>query len=495
MKRIFRHLKNQFRRIRRFGRGASENKNPEPSPIATPPAAAPPPPREKPDRWDPSKHQPEPKEGFLRFCDFDLPHDLLRAIHDLGFRYCTPIQAQMLPHTLAGRDAAGRAQTGTGKTAAFLITALTRLRAREPGDANRPGAPRVLVLAPTRELAIQIEQEARELGRHGVCRSLAVFGGMDYGKQEDLLRRAPVDILVATPGRLLDFMRRRVVNLGRVEILVIDEADRMLDMGFIPDVRRIVHSTPEPGRRQTLLLSATLTPDVLRLASQWTRDPVMIEIEPEQVAVRSVEQILYIVTAAEKFPILYNMIRQNPDKTFLVFGNRRDETKDLLERLRDHDITCALLSGMVDQSQRLKTLEAFRAGKIKVVVATDVAGRGIHVENVGYVVNYNLPMDPEDYVHRIGRTGRAGATGTSISFADEEDAFVIPDIEKYLGHELKCSYPDESLLTPPPPPTRPPRRPEKSGRGDRRGPRRGGRPGVGRGGPRRGGKRPPRRSR
>jgi ATP-dependent RNA helicase RhlB len=275
---------------------------------------------------------------------------------------------------------------------------------------------------------------------------------MDYQKQKQLLAEKVFDIIVATPGRLLDFKRQGDVHLGKVEILVLDEADHMLDMGFIPDVRQIIHSTPPKERRQTMLFGATLTPEVSRLASQWTREPFTVEIEPEQVAVDTVDQVVYLTTAKEKFTVLYNLIKQQKPERIIIFCNRRDQTRRLAERLRSYRIRCAFLSGEIGQKKRIRTLEDFRAGKIRVMVATDVAGRGIHVEGISHVVNYNLPLDPEDYVHRIGRTGRAGVAGTSISFATEDESFQLPAISEFIGYELPCVYPEDPLLSPPPPP-------------------------------------------
>jgi ATP-dependent RNA helicase RhlB len=276
---------------------------------------------------------------------------------------------------------------------------------------------------------------------------------MDYQKQKRMLEEKVVDIVVATPGRLLDFKRQGDVNLGKVEILVIDEADEMLNMGFIPDIRQIVHSTPPKANRQTMLFGATLTSQVTRLASQWTRNPVTVEIDPEQVAVDTVDQVLYLIRNRERFAVLYNLITRQNLKRVLVFCNRRDQTRRLADRLRAHGINCAVLSGDVAQKKRIRTLEDFRSGNIRVLVATDVAGRGIHIDDISHVVNYNLPLDAEDYVHRIGRTGRAGATGASVGFATEDESFQIPAIEKYLGESLRCVYPDDALLTPVPPPT------------------------------------------
>ncbi len=404
------------------------------------------------NRWSPESFQVPPVEGKTRFQDLNLPDPLLHAIADIGFQYCTPIQSEILPNTLQGKDATGRAQTGTGKTAAFIITVVTQM-IRRPASAKRPtGTPRILVLAPTRELVLQIAEEARSLAKYTPFSVVSVFGGMDYEKQRKQLGRRKTDIVVATPGRLLDFKRRKDIDLSQVEVLIIDEADRMLDMGFIPDVRKIIYSTPHKSKRQTLLFSATLTPEVTRLTEQWTRNPVTVEIEPEQVAVDSVEQIVYIVTNEEKHTLLYNIITQKNLERVIVFCNRKDETRRLAELLSRYQINCAILSGDVRQHVRIRTLENFKAGKIRVLVATDVAGRGIHIEGMDHVINYTLPRDPEDYVHRIGRTGRAGAAGTSISFADEEDSFSIPAIEKLLGNELPCIYPAEEWLVPLPPP-------------------------------------------
>ncbi len=418
-----------------------------------PPGRPSPKPRRKPagKPWDVSKFKVLPVEGKTRFHDFDLPQSLMHAISDLGFQYCTPIQTEILPSTLSGKDASGRAQTGTGKTAAFLITVITRLLNNPIKDRRKAGRPRVLVLAPTRELVLQIVEEARQLAKYTQLTIQPVFGGMDYEKQRRQLVSKNVDIIVATPGRLLDFQRRRDLNLKKVEILIIDEADRMLDMGFIPDVRKIIYSTPKKDHRQTLLFSATLTAEVVRLASQWTRDPITVEIEPEQIAVDTVDQIVYIVTTEEKFALLYNIIVKQDLKRVLIFCNRRDEVRRLADKLKRHGINCNELSGDVPQKKRLRRLDDFKKGKIRALVATDVAGRGIHIDSMDHVVNYTLPRDPEGYVHRIGRTGRAGAAGTSISFADEEDGFYLAPIEEFMGRELNCIQPQADWLEKPMP--------------------------------------------
>jgi ATP-dependent RNA helicase RhlB len=415
------------------------------------------------DAWSGSLFKVPPAPGKTRFHDLDLADPILHAIADVGFQYCTPIQAEILPSTLNGRDAFGRAQTGTGKTAAFLITVLARML-NQPIKGKRPsGKPRVLIIAPTRELVLQIAEEAHQLSAYCRFSIVSVFGGMDYEKQRRQLHGKAVDIIVATPGRLLDFKRRKDLDLSRVEMLIIDEADRMLDMGFIPDVRQIVYSTPHKDKRQTLFFSATLTPDVTRLSASWTRDPVSVEIEPEQVAVDTVEQVVYIVTTDEKFNLTYNIITQKNLERVLIFCNRRDETRRLAEMLDRYRINCAVLSGEIPQKKRIRTLEQFKAGKIRVLVATDVAGRGIHIEDMDYVINFTLPRDPEDYVHRIGRTGRAGAAGTSISFACEEDSFYLPAIEEFIGQSLHCISPEEELMEMPPAPRRPKPKPPASG--------------------------------
>ncbi len=403
--------------------------------------------------WTLDQYQVPPAEGKKRFQDFDLPTELLHAVADMGFQYCTPIQSASLEYALAGKNVTGKAQTGTGKTAAFLVAILTRYLRSPEARQEKGGAPRALVIAPTRELVIQICKDAAALGTYCGLRSLAVYGGMDYERQKREVMDAPVDLMVATPGRLLDFVRSRVIDLSKVDTLVIDEADRMLDMGFIPDVRSIINRLPPKEKRCTMLYSATLTDDVMRLASQWMEAPERVEIESEQVTTKTVKQVVYVVTANEKFTVLYNQIQQYPDSRMLIFCNRRNTTEDVADSLTRRGIRCEMLSGDVNQNRRLRVLEDFREGKVRIVVATDVAGRGLHVDDIGFVINFDFPYEPEDYVHRIGRTGRAGASGTAISFADEDESFIIPDIEKYIGEELKCTVlqHDDPLLAKLPP--------------------------------------------
>jgi len=377
-----------------------------------------------------------------RFAEFVLPEPLLRAIADLGFEYCTPIQSGVLPYSLADYDVTGQAQTGTGKTAAFLITILTQLW-EKPDQTRRPnGTPRALCLAPTRELALQIESDARDLSKYMNIGLHCVVGGMDFQKQLDKITAGPLDLLIATPGRLLDFINRRNINLKQVEVLVLDEADRMLDMGFIPDVRRIVYQTPHKRTRQTLFFSATFNEEVMRLARSWTLAPEHVSITPETVATDTVEQKFWLVSTDEKAKILLEFLQQSAPERTLVFANRRDQTHRLVAYLEKRGVKVEALAGDVPQRKRLSTLQRFKDGDVPLVVATDVAGRGIHVDGVSHVINFDLPEDPEDYVHRIGRTGRAGAAGVSISFVSEDDAFNLPSIEKYLGQKISCSQPD-----------------------------------------------------
>ncbi len=403
-------------------------------------------PRREAQAWDVSEFRVEPVEGKTRFHDLGLRDEIMHGIADLEFRYCSPIQAQILPHTLQGNDAIGKAQTGTGKTAAFLITIFNDLLCNPVEGERFVGEPRALVIAPTRELVMQIAADAADLGKHTGLKVVTLIGGMDYQKQLNRLGNDIVDLVVATPGRLIDFMTRRDIYLDHVEVLVLDEADRMLDMGFIPQVKRIVRATPKKENRQTLLFSATFTQDIINLSRQWTFDPITVEIEPEHVATDSVDQKIYLVSSRERFRVLNNLIHSEDADSVIVFANRRDQVRRLHERLRKAGVNAGILSGEIPQAKRTKTLEQFKRGDIKVLVATDVAGRGIHVEGISHVVNYNLPEDPEDYVHRIGRTGRAGATGVSISFASEDDAFLLPDLEKLLGEKLECTHPPEELL-------------------------------------------------
>lgn len=384
-----------------------------------------------------------------RFRDFNLDERLQQGIDELGFEQCTGIQGEALPKTLKGHDLIGQAQTGTGKTAAFLITAIQRLLENPiPHEHRYASEPRVLALAPTRELALQIARDAEALTRFTNHNVVTTVGGMNYDRQRKQIRSEAIDILVATPGRLLDFLGSKDIFLDQLDLLILDEADRMLDMGFIPDVKKIIrHCTPRE-RRQTVLFSATFNQDVLNLASMWTQNAEFIEIEPETKAAERVEQHFYTVSDNDKFKVLVNYLNRHDVSRAIVFANRRDQTRRLDEGLRQRGVSSALLSGEIAQNQRIKTLNSFKSGRIRVLVATDVAARGIHVENVSHVFNYNLPDNPEDYVHRIGRTGRAGAYGTSITLAGEDDSFVLPELETYLDQKLSFVRPPDELMAP-----------------------------------------------
>ena len=403
--------------------------------------------------WDPASFVVEPAEGKKRFHDFDLPSEVMHGIADLGFKYCTEIQALSLEQALAGKNIAGKAQTGSGKTAAFLVAILTRYLRTPESRAKTGGTPRALVIAPTRELVIQICKDADAIGRYCGLRYLAIYGGMDYDRQKREVSDAPVDLLVATPGRLLDFVKSHVINLSSVDTLVIDEADRMLDMGFIPDVRRIMSYLPPKNKRATMLYSATLNDTVMRLAMNWMEEPFKAEVASETNATDTVRQVVYIVRSDDKFKVLFNHIALHPEARAIVFCNRKSTTEDVYDSLRVRGVNVEMLSGDVNQNKRLKVLDAFRDGEVKVVVATDVAGRGIDIKGLEYVINFDFPYEAEDYVHRIGRTGRAGSTGIAISFADEDESFAIPEIEEYIKEPLKCTMiqDDDPLLKPIPP--------------------------------------------
>jgi ATP-dependent RNA helicase RhlB len=371
-----------------------------------------------------------------------LHPELQQGIKSLGFTQMTPIQEQVLRFTLAGHDAIGRAQTGTGKTAAFLISIINDLLSNPVRDERFRGEPRALILAPTRELALQIESDAVELLKHTKLSVVTLLGGVDYDKQRKSLDKRFVDIIVATPGRLIDFLEQKEVWLDRLEFLVIDEADRLLDMGFIPSVKRIVRLAPPKADRQTLMFSATFSYDVLNLAQQWLFEPVTVEIEPEQKTNERVHQRVFIVGRRDKERLLKELLESEITDKVMIFANRRDQVRKLYDRLKAQGYKVGMLSGEIPQDKRIKMLDQFKAGKTQIMIATDVAGRGIHVDNVSHVINYTLPEQADDYVHRIGRTGRAGASGVSISFACEDDSFLLADLEKAIGQKLPLERPE-----------------------------------------------------
>ncbi len=376
----------------------------------------------------------------MKFTELDLPSELMRGIEQVGFTDLTPVQEESIPLALQGRDVAAQAQTGTGKTAAFVIALFTRLQKNKPTSAK---GPRALVLAPTRELVVQICADAQALGVHCPFKVQPIFGGVDYEKQRSALQSG-VDIIVATPGRLIDYAKQNVFSLGHVESLVIDEADRMFDMGFIRDLRYILRKLPPFEKRQTMLFSATLSQRVMELAYEFMNIADKVRIEPEQVTAERVEQIVYHVSRREKFPLLLGLLKKETEAVrVLVFVNTKREGEHLSGRLLQNSFRVAVLSGDIPQKKRMRILDDFKDGKINFLVATDVASRGIHIDAVTHVVNYDLPQDAEDYVHRIGRTARAGAGGKSISFADEDLAYYLPDIEEYIGQKIPSTVPQD----------------------------------------------------
>jgi ATP-dependent RNA helicase RhlB len=380
----------------------------------------------------------------IDFTSLDLPEPVMEGIRGAGFVAATPIQEAALPLALRGKDVAGQSQTGTGKTAAFLIAAFTRCLAHPAPARGGPTAPRVLIIAPTRELVVQIEADAHLLGAHTGFRILSVYGGIDYNKQREALREG-CDVLVGTPGRLIDYLKQRVWSPSRVEVLVIDEADRMFDMGFIADLRFILRRLPRPERRQSFLFSATLSFRVLELTWEFMNNPTQITITPKQKTVEKAEQVLYHVGREEKFNLLLGLLRREGGSRILIFSNTREEARRLEDRLSRNGWLARALTGDVDQKKRLKILADFKDGTLPVLVATDVASRGLHIEGVSHVINWDLPQDAEDYVHRIGRTARAGAAGKAISLADEASALLLEPIEQFIGQKIRVEWADDAL--------------------------------------------------
>jgi ATP-dependent RNA helicase RhlB len=381
----------------------------------------------------------------MDFASLDLPEPVTQGIRQAGFVTATPIQEAALPLALKGKDVAGQSQTGTGKTAAFLIAGFTRLL-RSPEPPPAPGtAPRILIIAPTRELVVQIEADARLLGAFTPFRILAVYGGIDYVRQRDALA-AGCDVLVGTPGRLIDYLKQHVWSPQRVEVLVVDEADRMFDMGFISDLRFLLRRLPAPEKRQSFLFSATLSFRVLELTWEFMNNPAQITIMPQQKTADRVAQTLYHVGREDKFRLILGLLRQEGGERILIFCNTREEARRLEDRLTRNGWEARALTGDVEQRRRLRILNDFKEGKLPVLVASDVASRGLHIEAVSHVVNWDLPQDPEDYVHRIGRTARAGAEGKAISLVDEASALNLEAIEKFLGHKIAVEWPEDDLF-------------------------------------------------
>ncbi|MGB1612004.1 MAG: ATP-dependent RNA helicase RhlB [Arenicellales bacterium] len=383
-----------------------------------------------------------------RFADLELDPRLLSGLTDAGFEFCTKIQAQSLPIALAGKDVAGQAQTGTGKTAAFLLAIFNHLLTHPKLESASPVSVRSLVLAPTRELAIQIYRDAEILGKDAGLKLGLVYGGTGYQEQRESLAEG-VDILIGTPGRLIDYYKQGVFDLKAVQVLVLDEADRMFDLGFIKDIRYILRRMPPPTERLNLLFSATLSHRVHELGYEHMNDPNEIKIESETVVADRLQEDIYYPANSEKLPLLLGLMRQTQGERVLVFANMRVTCDRLGRVLKQQGHATAVLSGDVPQKKREQLLKAFKEGKRNVLVATDVAARGLHIPSVSHVFNYDLPQDAEDYVHRIGRTARAGASGHAISFACEDHAFSLMDIEEYIGHALNRKEISEDLLEAP----------------------------------------------
>jgi len=372
------------------------------------------------------------------FTEFDLPEQVLKGIDTAGFKRCTHIQSLALPLTTKGKDIAAQAQTGTGKTAAFLITIFDRLLKK--GTSKGPG-PRALIIAPTRELTVQICEEARVLGSHAGLEVLPVFGGIDYIKQQKALAAGP-DIVVATPGRLIDYMKQKVFRPKNISILVIDEADRLFDMGFVKDLRYILKQMPPYSRRQSMLFSATLGYAVMELAYNYMNNPQEVFAQRE-ITVKGIDQVVYHVGNSVKMSLLLGLLKRETWESILVFSNTRTGVEMLAQKLRGNGFAAVGITGTVPQKKRLRIMQRFKAGEIKILVATDVASRGIHVEDIDIVMNYDVPQDPEDYVHRIGRTGRAGKTGKAITLACEKYVYFLEAVEELVEEKIPVKWADD----------------------------------------------------
>ena len=403
----------------------------------------------------------------LSFEQLGLLEPLMRGVADAGFKRCTPIQARTLPIALAGRDVAGQAQTGTGKTAAFLLGLMQYLFTHPAGADRKSTQPRAIVLAPTRELAVQIHADALVLGKYSGFTFGLAYGGTDYDKQrQDLLRG--VDILVGTPGRLIDYYKQHVYDLRAIQVAVLDEADRMFDLGFIRDIRYVLRRLPPHDQRLNMLFSATLGYRVLELAYEHMNDPELVRIEPDKVTVDRVRQSIYFPSNEEKMPLLIGLLRHMDPARTMVFVNTKRGAERVQYYLEANSIHAEAISGDVPQRKRLRLMRDFLSGELPVLVATDVASRGLHIPDVSHVFNFDLPQDAEDYVHRIGRTARAGAFGDAISFGCEDYAMHLPEIEEFIGHRIPTEAMDPALLAEIRRPRRPP--PDAEGR-ERRHPR------------------------
>ncbi|HRF44110.1 MAG TPA: DEAD/DEAH box helicase [Candidatus Competibacteraceae bacterium] len=385
------------------------------------------------------------------FSSLSLTDSLLESLEDAGFVYCTPIQAATLPLALKGQDIAGQAQTGTGKTAAYVLAALHHLM--ETPVAENATGPWAIVIAPTRELAVQIHRDAELLGRYTGLKFAAVYGGTGYDSQRRQLE-AGVDVLIGTPGRLIDYYKQGVYKLNHIEIVILDEADRMFDLGFITDIRYLLRKMPSPDQRMNMLFSATLSNRVMELAYEHMNDPQVVRIESEHITAEKVRQALYHVSAHDKIPLLLGIMRQQDPKRTMIFVNTKRTADRVTGYLLGNGYDAGVLSGDIPQNKRLQLLQAFQRGELPILVATDVAARGLHISDVTHVINFDLPQDREDYVHRIGRTARIGASGDAISFACEEYVYSLPEIEDFIGQKIPVLPITEELLLEYKPPKR-----------------------------------------
>ena len=372
----------------------------------------------------------------VSFDSLDLHAQIKAGICDAGFNFCTPIQAEALPITIDQKDVAGQAQTGTGKTAAFLIAAFQRLLiSNQKNTKNNKSQPMGFILAPTRELAIQIAKDADTLGKYTEIKVGLAYGGKDYEKQRKNIEKG-IDILIGTPGRIIDYYKQGVFKLNKVQVLVLDEADRMFDLGFIKDIRYLLRRLPSPNKRLNMLFSATLSHKVLELAYEHMNEPALIRIEPEKITASGVRQAIFFPSNEEKIKLLIGLIKEIGSKKIMVFSNTKREVQRLETYLLANNIDAKAISGDVPQNKRISMLTSFKEGKLSVLICTDVASRGLHIPDVQCIINYDLPQDSEDYVHRIGRTARAGNSGDAISFGCETYAVSLPDIEKYIGYKI-----------------------------------------------------------
>ncbi|MEJ2274560.1 MAG: DEAD/DEAH box helicase [Woeseiaceae bacterium] len=380
----------------------------------------------------------------LRFDSLPIHEDVLAGIRDAGFEFCTPIQAKTLPIALERKDVAGQAQTGTGKTAAFLIAAFQRL-VTDPKTFDGPRQPRIFALAPTRELAVQIANDAEVLGAHTGLKIGLAFGGTGYEQQRKTLQDG-VDILIGTPGRIIDYYKQGVFTLDHVDVAILDEADRMFDLGFIKDIRYLLRRLPPPEKRLNMLFSATLSHRVMELAYEHMNEPELVLIEPDKVTADKVRQAIFFPSNQDKMPLLIGLIREMGAGRIMIFVNMKRDAERVQDFLKANGLNAQAISGDVPQNKRLRMLKDFQSGELPVLIGTDVASRGLHVPDVQYVINFDLPQDAEDYVHRIGRTARAGAAGDAISFGCETYVMSLPDIEEYIGHKLPVAEYDPDDL-------------------------------------------------